>query len=151
LLSTYLFTNVGRFQGEEGTIPVSSWEQALSACEEDDWFQLTDWLPNEVFAEVSRKAKSRYQEWNQHVQAIEKRLKPWVDSQVQLVSPNLAPQNLEIFHGRILWELMHATLETEYGDIISKGFFSVLAGWYLRGHFPCGWKGEYPDGRLVVF
>ena len=23
--------------------------------------------------------------------------------------------------------------------------------WYWRGHWPCGWDGDWPDGRLVVF
>lgn len=23
--------------------------------------------------------------------------------------------------------------------------------WYRRGHWPCGWEGEWPEGRLIVF
>jgi hypothetical protein len=23
--------------------------------------------------------------------------------------------------------------------------------WYRQGHWPCGWEGDWPEGRLVVF
>jgi hypothetical protein len=23
--------------------------------------------------------------------------------------------------------------------------------WYQRGHWPCGWEGDWPEGRLIVF
>jgi hypothetical protein len=30
-------------------------------------------------------------------------------------------------------------------------FFLELLGVYEAGHFPCGWRGEWPLGSLVVF
>ena len=30
-------------------------------------------------------------------------------------------------------------------------FFQRLLPAYEDGHLPCGWEGEYPQGRLVVF
>lgn len=30
-------------------------------------------------------------------------------------------------------------------------FFTDLMKWYVRGHFPCGWEGEYPLGKLIVY
>lgn len=33
----------------------------------------------------------------------------------------------------------------------SSTFFSDLMKWYRCGHFPCGWDGQYPDGKLIVY
>ena len=30
-------------------------------------------------------------------------------------------------------------------------FVDVLMKWYRLGHWPCGWDGHYPDGKLIVF
>lgn len=30
-------------------------------------------------------------------------------------------------------------------------FFDMLIGFYNAGYWPCGWKGEYPNGELLVF
>jgi hypothetical protein len=30
-------------------------------------------------------------------------------------------------------------------------FFIDLMKWYPLGHFPCGWDGQYPVGKLIVY
>ena len=30
-------------------------------------------------------------------------------------------------------------------------FLTTIMEWYRRGHWPCGWSGHYPAGRLVVY
>ena len=49
------------------------------------------------------------------------------------------------------WTILHMTMEYEYMDVNPLGFFSEVGGWYLRGHFPCGWEGSFPEGRLIVY
>lgn len=34
---------------------------------------------------------------------------------------------------------------------MNNHFFNNLLQVYLAGGWPCGWEGEYPEGRLVVF
>jgi len=48
-------------------------------------------------------------------------------------------------------DLSLACLESEFRSVIQVGLFQSLAHWYLEGHFPCGWQGEYPDGQLIIF
>lgn len=41
-------------------------------------------------------------------------------------------------------------------EIIAGGdaettYFRELLPWYEAGHFPCGWDGEWPEGRIRVF
>lgn len=30
-------------------------------------------------------------------------------------------------------------------------FFRSLIPWLERGHWPCGWEGDYPDGKLIIW
>jgi hypothetical protein len=32
-----------------------------------------------------------------------------------------------------------------------NAFFVDLIDWYRAGHWPCGWDGTYPEGRLIVY
>jgi hypothetical protein len=42
-------------------------------------------------------------------------------------------------------------MEAEYADVCPPGFFTSIAHWYLNGHFPCGWWGAFPQGKLVIY
>lgn len=42
-------------------------------------------------------------------------------------------------------------LEQECAEFIAPWFFTILAHWFVGGHFPCGWRGDFPIGNLVVF
>lgn len=48
--------------------------------------------------------------------------------------------------------LRGVALESEHSDIVPPGFYTnVILDCYLKGHFPCGWEGEFPAGRLIVY
>lgn len=34
---------------------------------------------------------------------------------------------------------------------LHQRFFEPLFGWLRRGHWPCGWEGDYPDGKLMLW
>lgn len=36
-------------------------------------------------------------------------------------------------------------------DKVETDYFRGLLPWYEAGHFPCGWDGEWPEGRLRIF
>jgi hypothetical protein len=50
---------------------------------------------------------------------------------------------------RLLWgavdEIMVADLQPDLS------FFGSLVPWLRRGHWPCGWQGEWPQGKLVLW
>jgi hypothetical protein len=39
-------------------------------------------------------------------------------------------------------------MESEYADVVPPRFFAALGFYNVRGHFPCGWEGEYPPGAI---
>jgi hypothetical protein len=42
-------------------------------------------------------------------------------------------------------------LALEYSDIVEPQHYGEQMEWYRLGHFPCGWQGQGPGGRRVVF
>ena len=65
-------------------------------------------------------------------------------------------ENMEIGADRGLWPEIQDTVlrdlcwaHVEYA-IESPGFFRGLLPVYKMGYWPCGWVGEYPEGRFAV-
>lgn len=48
-------------------------------------------------------------------------------------------------------DVLGACMENEYADLIPPKLFKDRIDWYLAGHFPCGWEGDFPEGSLIVF
>ena len=49
------------------------------------------------------------------------------------------------------WDILGACIEMEYADLCPPGFYTNLASWYVKEHFPCGWQGVFPQGMLIVY
>ena len=47
------------------------------------------------------------------------------------------------------WDAGGAAYQIAVGN--KTGFYIHLMEWYRKGHWPCGWEGEYPDGKLIVY
>jgi hypothetical protein len=50
----------------------------------------------------------------------------------------------------IEWDVLHACMEMHFADFVSPGIYSRMLELYYEGHFPCGWEGKAPEGRLLV-
>jgi len=48
------------------------------------------------------------------------------------------------------WDVLNIAMETTYKSCRSPMFFENLLIVYSHGRFPCGWKGEWPNGKLMV-
>lgn len=38
-----------------------------------------------------------------------------------------------------------------YSEYYSSDFYNKILEIYLAGHLPCGWIGEYPNGKFIVY
>lgn len=56
----------------------------------------------------------------------------------------------DLFVTVVGWIVLHALMEAEFSAVLPAGWYGACGAWILRGHFPCGWEGAWPDGRLVV-
>ncbi|HKD26343.1 MAG TPA: hypothetical protein VKC66_10620 [Xanthobacteraceae bacterium] len=50
------------------------------------------------------------------------------------------------------WDVLGALMENSYLSSRHQAYFFLELLWvYEAGHFPCGWLGDWPDGKLVVY
>jgi hypothetical protein len=56
----------------------------------------------------------------------------------------LLTDHMQDFANLVLIEITHA-------DLTSCTYFREQLQWYCAGHFPCGWEGEWPAGRMRVY
>ena len=38
-----------------------------------------------------------------------------------------------------------------YSEYYNSDFYDKMLKIYLEGHIPCGWNGEYPEGKFLVY
>ncbi len=139
-----LFSSVGR-EGEAVKTPriVSSWYEAMDVMDKCDWDNFCLNLGENYRGELLRRDRDSTSKWNKVVEEIRPRITRFVDS-----------VNLEV-HKEVLdtakWDLLHVCIEAEFSAIIPPGFYCAQSYWYSVGHFPCGWEGEFPSGRPIIY
>jgi hypothetical protein len=41
--------------------------------------------------------------------------------------------------------------ECEYFEHLKTNDTQILFDWLVQGHLPCGWEGDYPYGKLIIY
>ena len=57
----------------------------------------------------------------------------------------------QVFVHTVEWDIVHVCMEAEYADVYQPGYYASQAYWYVKGHFPCGWQGDFPNGKLIIY
>lgn len=87
--------------------------------------------------------------WNGLVDEVKKIAQPLLSRKIAAV---IRENNLpEIFNIQVNYDITNLCMESEYTDVCPPGFFTGIGDWYLKGHFPCGWWGIFPQGMLVIY
>ncbi len=143
------FAHVGEKVPHERIVVLSSWKAAVAHCSSDEWEQMRLDSVNRTRATIHRASETRFHEWKQVMDEVKRATVPLVERKVAAVrQANRLP--LE-FENCVQWDILHYCMEHEYCDILPPGTYRGLAYWYLKGRFPCGWDGQPPDGRMIVY
>lgn len=148
LESVEWFTHCG-VQDAPLAVVLESLEQAMAHCVEVDWENLRLEAANELGAKLMRRSMERYNLWNDVVIFV----KPLSEALVDLKARPFAEKHglTEDFLGQVKWDILHMCIEAEYADLVEPSFYASLSNWYSKGHFPCGWQGSYPEGKMVIY
>jgi hypothetical protein len=147
LESANWFSSVG--QPVSGVIVVSSWSEAIKHCGSDEWEALTQEADNRYCVQLQKRAPERFQKWNEIVREVKLKTVPLVDRKIaKVVEENKLPK---VFGDTVDWDILGVCMESEYADVFPPGFFAAQAYWYVQGHFPCGWRGEFPEGTRIIY
>ena len=142
------FTSCGQ-PWNDSVLVLSSWEEAVESCQSDHWTWLTEEAASGLSQAIATKSKERFRSWNSVVNELKLLTVPLVKSKIwTVVAAFHLPQ---AFEDCVQWDVLHLLLEAEYSDLVKPAFFSSQAFWYLKGRFPCGWSGVFPQGKLVIF
>lgn len=144
-----LFSQVGKLANAPDVVGISNWTEAIRSLESDEWDSITHDAWNDLMAGVNGVSSKRFQKWNDIGKAIDAVLLPVMDAAIEHVSQSerVSPE----FSIIVRRDVRLACIEAEYSDIFKPGLHRLLATWYLAGHLPCGWRGEWPVGSLIVF
>jgi len=149
------FSHIGQGLNNEGkiTVPVvilKSWSEAIQECQKDGWDLVLNESANNFREMLVKASKEEFRTWNDHVRMVKEISVPFVksrflDLQVKYGLPTCVEDTLR-------WIVTMTLVESEYYHILpTLGNHAKLAFWIVNGHFPCGWKGEFPNGNLIIF
>jgi hypothetical protein len=148
LQKAHWFSRVG-VPDTDAVIVLRSWQQAIACCSSLDWENLRLEASNDNHVHVMDRSMERANKWNDIVNELKKTLIPFVRRKIEpVVREHELPR---VFQGRVQWDILGVCIETEYADLGLPGFYANLASWYIKGHFPCGWQGAYPEGMLIIY
>jgi hypothetical protein len=128
---------------------LTSWAEAIESCSSDEWQELCMEAANQFCQRLVERSPDRFAKWNDLVDAI----KPVTERLVrEKAGPTIEKEKLPlaVLHS-VQWDMLHLCMEAEYADVYPPGFYASQAYWYIKGHFPCGWRGPFPEGKLVIY
>ena len=128
---------------------LSSWYEAIESCSSPEWEHLCLEAANQYRERLVERSPEQFKKWNDiAVEIRPSALALVAEKTKQVIQENNLPK---AFLDTVNWDIAHLCMEAEYADIYPPGFFAAQAYWYVNGHFPCGWKGKFPKGKLVIY
>jgi hypothetical protein len=119
-------------------------------------FQLPNWeditleASNELTSYLHEKYMNQYTYWNQLIKEAKNFFEREIEPQLSLF---IEKKNLDqSFVKCVEWDIINSIMEATYSKFNFKNnFFLKLLVIYESGHFPCGWKGKWPKGTLLIY
>ncbi len=143
------FVNVGIQEETTTTIILTSWEDALKSCTSPEWEDLCLEAANQYRERLGERSMERFRKWNDIVVELKKFIIPFVHGKIKAtVEKYSLPRR---FESAVQWDILHLCMECEYADVYPPGFYAGLAYWYANSRFPCGWKGDFPKGKPIIY
>ncbi len=135
--------------GDWDAVAVTSWKDALHGTRNRHKTNQHLEARNAFTTSLSRHHPQDYGTWNELV----RRWRPVIQSIVIPICETVVEQERlrRSPVDDLSWDLLGACLEYEYAPVQRPAFYHRLAGFYLAGHFPCGYEGWYPHGRHEIF
>jgi len=143
------FARVGLRDNTEGVTVLASWQEAIEHFGSDEAEDLCLDAANQYCERLIEIAPERFNQWNDIVRQLKPITMPLVCQKIEAV---VQEQRLpRVFESTVQWDILHVFMEAEYADVCPSGYYASLAHWYVQGHFPCGWEGEFPIGKLIIY
>lgn len=143
------FTRVGKPVNTDLVVPVDSWRCAVAHADSAEWGNLTLRVKNEQSNAVLEHFGDDAFPWNEMADKLRGAVRALVDDRIGRL--RIEKEFRKVVGDNAAWDVLGACMEVQFREYIRGTFFGVVAEWYMRGRFPCGWEGKYPQGKLIVF
>ena len=142
------FSRVG-VKDTTAAVVLPSWQEAIEHCSSLEWENLCLEASNQYCSRLVERSKERFQKWNEIAAELKATTIPFVRGKIHaIVREHRLPK---AFEEQVQWDILGVCMEAEYADLYPPGYYASQAYWYVNGHFPCGWEGKFPEGRLIIF
>jgi hypothetical protein len=134
---------------DPNVVGIKSWKEASERCTMPYWREVQIEISNLIADELVIHHKERYRLWNMLAAEINALMEPVIQRKIAyVVTENQLPKS---FEESVKWDIALIGIGTEYSDVALVKPIAELTQWYLKGHFPCGWDGDFPNGRLIIY
>lgn len=128
---------------------VGSWREAQESYLDPKWEEFSLDARNELTIYLARHCSVAFQNWNE----IVKEATPFVESNI--LSHAKKTQQENGLHPRFVdcvkWDVLSAISAASYTQFNPPQFYLRYFEVYRRGHFPCGWEGVWPKGKMLIY
>lgn len=113
-----------------------------------EWENATLEARNKMAEYLYENFQREYQNWK----PLAKKIREVLENEIVPHMPIEFTLNKVIIDS-VKWDIMHYLVECFYKEKLkNKDFlFNSLIDIYERGHIPCGWEGEWPQGKLIIY
>ena len=127
---------------------INDWPTATKLFCDPEWENTTLEARNALTVFLSKKHSREYQEWNKITKHAKEKLESTVFEKARQFQIEKGLN--KTFLDCVKWDVLGIVMEHSYKVFRPPTFFEKLLTVYENGRFPCGWQGEWPNGRLFV-
>jgi hypothetical protein len=142
------FDKVGtRIRGPAKIVVVRSWPEALTVLDDDAHYDEKG-FPRAVVERVWPVTKARKTgAWWLAARDEAERFYDY---------SGFIPRSLDKSMREVLWEHLYTFISLLFAEIVGGSrvrstYLREQLQWYCAGHFPCGWEGQWPRGKMKVY
>jgi hypothetical protein len=143
-----MFSNCGASLESPNAVHVQNWDEVLESLDTLEWENTGIGAANLLHDQIRSNVPEQVNLWNEHVtdikpqlmEVVYRKLAPWMQS-------GTLPKRVE---NAFRWDLLHLCMHEGHKPLVSIPFYEEMKSWYLAGHLPCGWLGDFPVGQMRV-
>lgn len=145
------FSNCGQEMNDIGINyeQVKDWETAVKKCKSTLWENVQIEARNILTVALHDNWPDKDRLWNEITDQAKELLNLGVTPAITEFV-NRRQLDIAVLHS-VRWDILAAMMEHAYSPYVKPGFYTELLKVYEAGHFPCGWKGKWPDGNLLIY
>lgn len=145
------FSNCGKQVSSEDfeISSVSSWSKGKSYYSTVKWENIQLEARNNLTEYLCFDHREVYRLWNKITDEAKKYIQGPFDKKLEEYRNSFGLD--KGFVNTVKWDILAAIMEYVYLEYKIPVFYLNLLKIYEKGHFPCGWDGKWPEGKLRVY